>query len=85
MKDETVSHQKFFTKVVILFAFILFQGTKAQDYFDWSIRTDHFGKPAGIFENTPFPVDENSNNYVIKNDEYPNRRSYELGVKYFVG
>ncbi len=56
----------------------------AGDYFSWDDRIDRYGKPAGIFNATPFPINENTTSYSIKNDEYPNGKTYYLGTKYYV-
>ncbi|MEK6875669.1 MAG: choice-of-anchor Q domain-containing protein, partial [Nanoarchaeota archaeon] len=54
--------------------------------FDWNVRTDRYGKPAGIFEQTPFPITETTTSYSIKNDEDPDGslKVYQLGTKYYV-
>ncbi len=54
------------------------------DYYDWGVRTDRYGKPAGIFEETPFPITETTTEYSIKNDEFPLGKTYYLGTKYYV-
>ena len=54
----------------------------AGDYFDWSVRTDRDGKPAGIFTATPFPVVETDSTYSITDDE--GTTTYTLGTIYFV-
>jgi hypothetical protein len=64
---------------------VLFGGTVfAADYFSWNERIDRTGRSAGIYENTPFPVDENTTDYTIVNDENPGGKIYDLGTKYFV-
>ena len=40
--------------------------------------------PAGIFEQTPFPITETGTEYSIKNDESPAGKTFYLGTKYFV-
>jgi hypothetical protein len=55
-----------------------------QDYFDWGTRLDRYGKPAGYFVETPFPLDEVTTSYAIRSDEYPLGRVYELGGKLYV-
>jgi parallel beta-helix repeat protein len=55
-----------------------------KDYFDWNVRLDRHSKPAGIFNETPFPINENSTNYTVMNDEYPQGKTYFLGTKYYV-
>jgi hypothetical protein len=52
--------------------------------YDWNVRTDRYGKPAGIFDQTPFPITETTTQYSIMNDEYPNGKTYYLGTKYYV-
>jgi hypothetical protein len=52
--------------------------------FDWNARTDRYGKPAGYFDITPFPINETTTSYSIKNDEYPNGKTYYVGTKYYV-
>jgi len=54
----------------------------AAEYFDWDKRVDRDGKPAGHYEITPFPIDENSTSYSITNDE--GMKTYQLGTKYYV-
>lgn len=54
------------------------------DFFSWETRTDRYNKPAGIFTTTPFPIDENSTSYTVRNDENPNGKTYYLGTKYYV-
>jgi hypothetical protein len=56
----------------------------AQWAFDWAIRTDRDGKPAGVYDQTPFPITESTVQYSIKSDEYPSGRTYSLGQRYFV-
>jgi hypothetical protein len=54
------------------------------DYFDWSVRTDRDGQPAGVFTDTPFPVTEGIGHYHIRNDEDPNGTTeYSLGTVVF--
>jgi hypothetical protein len=48
------------------------------DYFIWNLRTDRHGKPAGIFDTTPFPITENTTSYTIKNDENPTGKTYVI-------
>ncbi len=52
--------------------------------FDWNTRVDRSGKPAGVFTETPFPVDENSTSYDILNDENPSGKTFNLGTHYYV-
>ena len=54
------------------------------DYYDWNNRVDRYGKPAGIFDITPFPITEITTEYSIKNDENPQGKTYYLGTKYYV-
>jgi len=46
------------------------------DYYSWETRTDRHGKPAGIFTSTPFPIDENTTSYVIRNDENASGKTF---------
>ncbi|MBR9676378.1 hypothetical protein GOV05_05200, partial [Candidatus Woesearchaeota archaeon] len=46
------------------------------------IYNDSYGMPAGHFETTPFPIDENTTTYTIINDE--GNHTYYLGTKYYV-
>ncbi len=69
-------------KNVLLICLIALQAS-AWNY-DWKIRTDFYGKPAGIFDVTPFPIDENTVSYSIKNDEFPNGKTFSLGTKFYV-
>lgn len=50
--------------------------------YDWNTKTDPNGMVAGIFEATPFPLDENMTTYSITNDE--GTKTYNLGATYFV-
>ncbi|MEK6875668.1 MAG: choice-of-anchor Q domain-containing protein, partial [Nanoarchaeota archaeon] len=54
--------------------------------FSWNVRTDRDGKPAGYFDQTPFPITETTTSYSIKNDEDPDGslKVYQLGTKYYV-
>jgi hypothetical protein len=54
------------------------------DFFSWETRTDRYGKASGIFTSTPFPIDENTATYSVRNDENPNGKTYYLGTKYYV-
>jgi len=54
----------------------------AEWQYDWSKRTDRYGKPAGVFLETPFPITEQTTNYVIETDE--GLKTAHLGTKYFV-
>ena len=81
----------FYLIMVILAFFICPSGVYANDdpslagdYFDWNVRTDRYGQPAGVFDVTPFPIDQNTANYSIKNDENPNGKTFYLGTKYYV-
>jgi hypothetical protein len=56
----------------------------AVDYFSWETRTDRYGKTAGIFDVTPFPIDETTESYVFRSDEFPEGKTYNLGTKYYV-
>ena len=48
--------------------------------YDWNVRTDRDGKPAGCYEVTPCPVTEASTSYSITNDE--GAKTYQLGDKF---
>ncbi len=50
--------------------------------YDWNSRTDRYGKPAGVFSATPFPITENVSAYSITYDE--GTVTYNLGTKYYV-
>jgi hypothetical protein len=50
--------------------------------FDWHVRTDRDGKPAGHYELTPYPITEKTSSYTITNDE--GRTTYALGEKHYV-
>lgn len=52
--------------------------------FSWASRTDRYGKPAGIFAETPFPLTESTTSYTIQTDEFPEGTTYFLGTKYYV-
>ncbi|MBN2494836.1 MAG: hypothetical protein JXR96_09625 [Deltaproteobacteria bacterium] len=52
-------------------------------YFDWGVRRDRDGRPAGIYESTPYPIDEAALGrlyYEVKNDEHPSGRRFYLGA-----
>lgn len=68
--------------LLVLIFIILVQYAYCQEYFDWTVRLDRNGKPAGIYETTPFPVDSNTTSYSITFDE--GAVTYYLGTKYFV-
>lgn len=50
--------------------------------FSWDRRMDRNGKPAGIYDITPYPIDEHTVEYTIMNDE--GSTTYHLGQKIFV-
>ena len=50
--------------------------------YNWALRTDRYGKPAGVFQQTPFPIYENTTSYTIETDEQA--KTYYLGIKYYV-
>jgi hypothetical protein len=50
--------------------------------YDWNVRTDQYGKGAGVFEVTPFPIDETMTTYAIIYDE--GTVTYNLGTIYFI-
>lgn len=52
--------------------------------YDWSVRTDRDGRPAGIYEVTPYPITETTTSYAPKSDEAPAGKTYVLGTKYYV-
>lgn len=52
--------------------------------YSWNNRTDRYGKLAGTFEETPFPITETSSSYTIRTDEFPEGKAYLLGTKYYV-
>jgi len=52
--------------------------------YDWNTRTDRHGKPAGTFDQTPFPINQTTTEYSIMNDEFPNGKTFYLGTKYYV-
>jgi hypothetical protein len=52
--------------------------------FDWSMCTDPYNKPRGIYEQTPFPITESSTSYTVTNEDYPNGITFDLGTLYFV-
>ncbi|RPI76799.1 MAG: hypothetical protein EHM45_11715 [Desulfobacteraceae bacterium] len=83
MKNKSLRSLRF-TGLIGAAVFSAAAGIGAQDYFDWNARIDRHGKPSGCFEETPFPIDETADSYSIKNDEYPNGRTYYLGTKYYV-
>ena len=68
-------------KIFIIFFIYVIYG---QWSYDWSVRTDHHGKPAGIFTTSPFPITEDSTTYHVKTDEYPSGLELNLGTKYYV-
>jgi hypothetical protein len=71
--------------VVIAFCFLCTSELRAADWrYSWNTRTDHHNLPAGILGQTPFPIDENTESYLMKSDESPEGREYHLGTKYFV-
>ena len=41
---------------ILIFGVVLCTVVQAADFFDWNTRTDRYGKPAVIFEATPFPI-----------------------------
>lgn len=54
--------------IAIILAVFIASPVIAADYFDWRTRTDRDGKPAGIFEVTPFPLTEATTSYSITHD-----------------
>ena len=83
IKKRTTSNKNIFVWIFI-FVMLLFliEGISASWQYNWSNRTDIYSKPAGIFNQTPFPLDENTVSYNITNDE--GVHNYYLGTKYFV-
>jgi hypothetical protein len=57
--------------ITLVFGFCCLLPARAQaaDYYDWSVRTDRDGKPAGVYGITPFPIDETMSSFSITNDE----------------
>jgi hypothetical protein len=83
--QETMMKGGAMTRCLVFLAALLFCGSlSAQDFFDWAVRTDRDGKPAGHYEETPFPITEDTESYTIRNDENPSGKTYELGTKHFV-
>jgi len=72
----------FFTIIVVIIS-VSYNLAESGTY-DWKDRTDYYRKPAGIFDQTPFPIDETTESYTIVNDENPNGKIFHLGTKYFV-
>jgi hypothetical protein len=64
--------------------FLLASPCFGQDYFDWAVRTDRDGMPAGRYETTPFPITETTTSCVVRNDEHPDGITFELGSLHFV-
>jgi hypothetical protein len=50
--------------------------------YDWNLRTDVYGKPAGGFDQTPFPITEKTESYTISTDE--GVKTFYLGKKFYV-
>lgn len=50
--------------------------------FDWRVRTDQHGQPAGVYATTPFPITESSTDYTVTFDE--GSVTFNLGTKYYV-
>ncbi len=50
--------------------------------FNWATKTDWYGKKAGVFDVTPFPIDENTVSYTVTNDE--GTKTFYAGRKYYV-
>ncbi|MBI4704566.1 MAG: hypothetical protein HY744_25970 [Deltaproteobacteria bacterium] len=57
-------------------------GTSPGWSFDWAKRADRNGNPAGVFDKTPFPIDDKSTSYAITTDD--GAKTYQLGTLYFV-
>ena len=68
--------------VVILLPLTCARGHADGWAFDWNVRTDRDGRPAGIYTQTPYPIDEHTTSYTIVNDD--GDITYHLGTKYFV-
>ncbi|MFC1505055.1 hypothetical protein ACFL5W_00920 [Thermodesulfobacteriota bacterium] len=69
--------------IFIIISILIFSNVAFGDwYYNWSDRQDINGKEAGVFDTTPFPIDENTNSYSIENDE--GVKTFNLGIKYFV-
>jgi len=52
--------------------------------FNWGVRTDHHGLPSGAYTTSPVPITESTTEYVLKNDEYPDGKTFYLGTKIYV-
>lgn len=58
-------------------------GARADSWvYDWTKRVDRDGAPAGIYTNTPIPIDEYSASYSITNDD--GTKTFTLGAVSFV-
>ena len=69
--------------ITFIAVFSMFSSVSFSEWeFSWDVRTDRDGKPAGIYETTPYPIDETSTSYTITNDD--GTKTYELGTKYYV-
>ena len=68
----------------LLTIFLLFPSLAyGADYFDWAVRADRNGDPAGIYATTPYPLDENSTSYTITHRDEGDI-TYNTGTLYFV-
>jgi hypothetical protein len=74
-------HRKKFFVLIVLF---LWNCSFTLWAYDWTVRTDRHGEPAGTFTTTPFPITESSTSYTVMNDEFPGGRTFTLGTKYYV-
>ena len=73
-----------FISILVLF-FCFSTNVTAQEWeYDWDTRLDVYGKSAGHFDETPFPITETTTEYSIKNDEFPDGRIFYLGTKHYV-
>jgi hypothetical protein len=70
--------------VAALISLLVASPCLGQDYFDWAVRTDRDGMPAGHYETTPFPITETTTSCVVRNDEHPDGVVFELGSLHFV-
>jgi hypothetical protein len=81
-----IMHGKMMVLIFILILLNIPNAVLAQGSwkYDWAVRTDRYGKPAGIFDETPFPITETTESYAIRSDEFPDGKTYYLGTKYYV-
>ena len=71
------------TKYILVILISIFSVNCYSDWdFSWNTRTDRDGKPAGMYDITPFPITRYTSHYTITTDE--GATTYILGTKYFV-